>query len=481
MFESVVTLLGVLLHLAAISWLLVMERRNPTATLAWLLAIIFLPVVGILLFLAFGATRSRRIARHSREAESRVAEVLERYSVREHIAGSGPGGLGQRTLSLVNLADRLATTPASRGNLVRILPSAAAAYREIIRSIRGAEDHIHVLFYIVRPDRAGKALRDRLVRRAREGIRVRVLCDAVGSLSLPPGFWDPLRAAGGQAALFRKAFSLYARIRHQDRVDFRNHRKIVVVDGQVGFTGGINVGLEYLGLSEDTGPWRDTQVALSGPAVLSLQRTFAEDWCATTDELIDDARYFPEPREAGGSTVQIVDSGPDRKWSPISLVLTHAMALSRRRLWITSPYFVPGPAVENAMVSAALRGVDVRLLVPERSDSLLATLAGRTWYRPLLEAGVRIYLYERGFVHAKTMVVDSWAGTIGSANMDMRSFHLNFELNAFLYDREVVEELAGQFRSDLRHCSEVDLEEERAVGIPARLARNAARLLSPLL
>jgi len=274
--------------------------------------------------------------------------------------------------------------------------------------------------------------------------------------------------------------SPWRRRRHY-RVDFRNHRKIVVVDGRIGFTGGINVGTEYLGRDPTLGKWRDTHVRLEGPAALSLQTTFAEDWFSATGDLLDTARYFPPEPGNGDAVVGVVDSGPDRTWSPISYVYGQAIALARERVWITSPYFVPGPDLEMTLIGAALRGVDVRLLLPGISDSWLVQQAARSYYRRFLEAGVRIFEYKRGFVHAKTMVVDSWVGTVGSANMDTRSFQLNFELNAFVYGERFADELADHYRADLRHAAEVDLEQARHVRYPVRLLRSVARLLSPLL
>ncbi|MCA9542542.1 MAG: cardiolipin synthase, partial [Myxococcales bacterium] len=210
---------------------------------------------------------------------------------------------------------------------------------------------------------------------------------------------------------------------------------------------------EYLGLDPSIGRWRDTHVQLEGPAVLALQKVFAEDWLHATGELLQDPGYYPNFEPAPGDCiVQVLDSGPDRRWSPIAYYQNHMFALARERLWITSPYFIPSPSLEEALVSAALRGVDVRLLVPAKSDHRLVTLASSSYYPNLIEAGIRIFEYERGFVHAKTTVVDDWVASVGSANMDLRSFHLNFELNAFVYGEAFVRDLAEQFERDLEHA-----------------------------
>jgi cardiolipin synthase len=467
-------------HLAVIFGFLLTERRSPTATLAWLMVLLFLPLVGLLIYFVLGATRANRIRKKSESVATRIDDVLSRHGVsgkmREH--GAIPQ-LDPSTRALVALGRRTTSLPASYGNRATILDSAAATYRAIMRGIDDAEDHIHVEYYIIQPDRIGRALRDRLVRRAADGLAVRVLCDAVGSSKLPSNFWAPLEEAGGQAAVFNP---IRFRIRRRDRVDFRNHRKIVVFDGKVGLTGGINMGREYLGLDPEIGKWRDSHISIGGPAVLGLQQTFAEDWLFTTGELLDDLRYYPNFTEVHGTQiVDIIDSGPDRQFSSVHQIFFQSIALSQKRVWVTSPYFVPDPVIEESLIAAALRGVDVRLLVPFKSDVPIISMASRSYYPRLLEAGVRIFEYERGFVHAKTLVVDEWVGTIGSANMDIRSFKLNFEVNAMVYGAEFARELAGQFLEDLKFSREITAEAVAQTGYTRRLAQAFARLLSPLL
>jgi len=476
-------ILGALLvvgHGAAVVAVLLAERRQPTATLAWLLALILLPGLGLLLYLLIGRTHSRRIAETSRGASQALAGLRER--LRPYYLG--PDDLARcdaRTRSLVKLGQSLATLPASGRNAVEILVDGAATYDAMQAASESAADHLHVEFYIIQPDVAGRRLRDVLVERARAGVEVRVLYDAVGSMGLDAGFWTPLAAAGGRAAAFHPVLDVAAAFRRPERIDFRNHRKIVVADGHVGFTGGINVGREYLGLDPDHGEWRDTHARIAGPAVLSLQAAFAEDWLIATGELLEAPRYFPEPRTEGDCLVQIVDSGPDRTWSAISQIHTHAIALADERVWLTNPYFVPSQALEEALIAAALRGVDVRLLVPSRSDSRLVTWASASYFPRLIRAGVRVFAYERGFLHAKSMAVDSWVATIGSANLDMRSFHLNFELNAFVFGGRFADDLAARFEQDLGHAREVTAADVARQGYGRRILHAGARLFSPLL
>jgi cardiolipin synthase len=477
---ALVLLASFAVHASVVVSVLLTEGRKPTATLAWVLTITFLPVIGILLYLAIGTTRSARALTERTDLRPRLRARLESLAsdaaTRVH-----EDALDARTQAMVHLGSRLATAPASSGNRVAMLVDADATYRAMTEAIDAARDHVHVEFYIIQPDAVGEGLRDRLTQRARDGVEVRVLVDAVGSAALPRSFWDPLVEAGGHAATFSP---VRFRFRRRDRVDFRNHRKLVIVDGRVGFTGGINIGREYLGLDPEHGDWRDTHMRIEGPAVSGLQLAFAEDWFVASGELPDADRFYPPFPVAGDSPdclVQVIDSGPDRSFSPMEHFHLQAIGLARERVWLTTPYFVPSDSILKALITAALRGVDVRCLLPGRSDNLLVTAAGRSYYSVLLQAGVRIFEYQRGFAHAKSMLVDTWMGTVGSANMDLRSFLLNFELNAFVYDATFVQAMADQFRIDLGHAAEVDEARIAARGFGTRVVQSAARLASPLL
>ncbi len=472
---------AVIVHIGVIGSVLLSRRRDPSATLAWILFVVLAPVIGVIAYLTIGRTRMRRTVRRSGRAEERVRRILSRHDVHNRLLEPGDGTMDPRTASQIALGNAMASTPASQGNAARVLNGAAATYREIIRALEGATDHIHVEFYIIQPDMVGTSLRDRLARRAAAGIEVRVLCDAVGSMGLPLDFWAPLQNAGGTVSYFSPVLRFFTRLRRRDRVDFRNHRKIVVADGRVGFTGGINVGKEYLGLDPNIGEWRDTHIRIEGPAALSLQQAFLQDWLLTTGEALDGERYFPNCGEQGECVVQVIDSGPDQRWAAMELYYAQAIALARERVWITNPYFIPSRPIAAALTVAALKGMDVRLLLPAKSDNMLVRQASRSYYEELLAAGVRVFEYERGFVHAKTMVVDRWVATVGSANMDMRSFNLNFELNAFIFGEAVCRDIADRFRDDLRRSTEVTYERERNTRLPKRLVRSVARLLSPLM
>lgn len=467
-------------QLAVVFGFVLLERREPNATLAWILGVVLLPVLGVLLYLFFGL--QRRVRRHRKAA--RVARTMRAVYHRWQVARKARGErarVPQRVKALVDLG-AAAGTYACADNAVGLLVNGAHTYAAMRGAIDDAKDHVHVQFYIIQPDETGRGLLELLVAKARAGVEVRVLCDGLGSFSLPDDFWEPLRAAGGKAAVFAPV-RFAPLIRTRDHVNFRNHRKVLVVDGRVGLTGGINIGREYLGLDPDIGEWRDTHVRIEGPAVLGMQQTFAEDWLVSTEELLDGERYFPEPTEppAGGATVQVIGSGPDRPWAIIHHLHFLAIAQSQRRVWITTPYFVPDRVLQTALVTAALRGVDVRLLLPRRSDNRLVDWASRYYYAELLEAGVRIYEYRAGFLHAKTMVVDDWFATVGSSNMDIRSFQLNYEINAFVYDEAATKALMEQFAADLALAEPVEATWAAELSYARRLLYGFAGLLSPLL
>lgn len=488
---------GIALHAAVVVSILMGQRRQPTATLAWLLTVTLIPFAGALLYVIIGRTRTARFVRRTRRAAELLRAVFEERGSRSWQPDSDAPDLDERTSDMLALGERLGSVRASLGNRVEMLVNGPAFYRSLYESVSEAERQIHVQFYIIQPDETGTSLRDRLTEAAGRGIEVRVLYDAVGSSSLDDAFWQPLVDAGGTVFAFNPVSIFTSAFRRRDRIDFRNHRKLVVVDGRIGFAGGINIGREYLGLDPEIGHWRDTHLRLEGPAVLSLQEVFALDWRIGCDEKAAFGSWFVTPVVTDeGALVQIVDSGPDSEWSPVEQIYFQAIASARERVWLTTPYFVPSPAIEAALVAASMRGLDVRLLVPMKADSLVIDLASRSYFGHLLHAGVRVFLYEgfrrrrfargrnserKGFLHAKTMVVDSWMGTIGSANMDMRSFRLNFELNAFVYDRSLCDQMARQFELDLAQASEYTLESAAKTSYPSRLAQQSARLMSPLL
>lgn len=472
----------VVAQLGLIFGFVLLERRHPAATMAWILAIGLLPGLGVFLYLTVGRRHMTRQSKRTEIVASRVNAAFMALDPLDRLADDRPA-CSARTAQLITLGTHVGTLPALPNNRCTLLTNGPGAYRAIFQSIATATEHIHVLFYAIHDDSMGHSLRERLCERASEGIDVRVLTDGVGSFGLPGDFWQPLVDVGGACAQFSPV-GLLTRFRRKARINFRNHRKIVVIDGGVGFLGGMNIGAEYLGRGANQVHWRDTHMRVEGPAVIALQRTFAEDWLWATGEVLD-AQVFRFGNRKGeadaGSLVQIVDSGPDRRWRRLERLYVQAIAEAKERVWITSPYFIPSIVMDEALTTAALRGVDVRLLLPHTSDHPIVALASRATFPNLLESGVRIFEYHPGFVHAKTMVVDDWVCAIGSANMDNRSFRLNFEVSAFIYDKGVTDALAQDFREDLDGSREVSLMEVNAVSYGRRIAQSLARLFSPLL
>ncbi len=482
-------------HSVALFGFVLVERREPGSALAWVLTLVFLPGVGLLLWLVLGPQRRVRKARRRSALGRRTVKLLEEWAIEPQEAADAVAE--PEAQAMIRLGTRLATVPPTRGNSCEALIDGMATYDAMLTAIAEAADHVHVQFYIIREDEEGQRLIAGLAARAAAGVTVRAMVDHIGSHGLSDAFWAPLLEAGGQMTTFGRP-GIDLRLSDGGRFDFRNHRKIVVVDGRIGFCGGINIGREYLGADREIGRWRDTHVRIEGPAVIGLQAAFVLDWHTSGGDEIVGERIFPPPPEepVGPSVVHVIDSGPDRSWSPMRHLYLQAAALARYRLWLTSPYFVPDQAMLQALIGAALRGVDVRLLVPRRSDNRLVTWASHSYFRQLLEAGVRIYAYDAarrrrfrlrpadkrpGMVHAKTLVVDAWLATIGSTNMDLRSFELNYEIDALVYGEVFATAMAQQFERDLDSTERVRLAAVKGWGHIRRLKNGLARLLSPLL
>jgi cardiolipin synthase len=458
---------------------IVMDRREAGATLAWILVIAFLPYLGAGLFFLIGRTRVWRRRRKRGRAHSEFQRLLDGLPRTAAACDASarlpelPGAAGE----IARVGACLGGSPVLPNNLVEVLIDGERTYELMVEAMAGARHHVHLMSYIFRDDPAGARFRDALIERARAGVAVRLLVDGVGSHGLSRRFLRPLREAGGRFARFMPVLPL----RPHWRPTLRNHRKILVVDGHVGFTGGLNIGDEYRGRKKKFAPWRDTHLRLEGSAALRLQEIFLEDWLFATDEDVVDAAYFPETPEAAGDLVQVVESGPDQDHGAIHAVFFTAISQARRRVFITTPYFVPDLAVLMALKTAVWRGVDVRILVPGKSDLPLVRLAGRSYYRELLEAGVKIYEHRPGMLHAKTMVVDGAWSTVGSSNMDIRSFRLNFEANVLVFGETVGRRMEEIFLADLARAKLVELESLRRKPVRARFFEAVARVLSPAL
>jgi len=450
---------------------IILQRRESGATLAWILAIVLVPFLGLLAFWVFGTTRLHLRRRKRRKVEKRLEPALSMLLTRTVKQESGM----DLHLSFLHLAEKLDEIGPQSGNAVELYRDGPVAFDALEAAFERAEHHVHLVYYIWEGDSTGGRLRDALARAAARGVEVRLLIDDVGSRSTRREFFTNLRDAGGRVERFLPVNPL----NRQLALNNRNHRKIVVVDGRIGFTGGMNVGDPYAGLSS---PWLDLHARMQGPVVHSLQEVFCQDWYhATGDDLVN-PEYFPEVSEAGNVWAQILASGPaDERWRAIHTFLFAAITLAHKRIWIETPYFVPDAPMTMALQTAALRGVDVRLLLPGKSDHPLVLNAGRSFLDELISAGVRVFEIHGAMPHAKTATIDGVFSTLGSANMDQRSFRLNFEANAFFFGAEVALELERDFLGLCDRAVEVTEKSRREVSRGVRLIEGMARVLAPIL
>jgi cardiolipin synthase len=461
--------------------LVLVRRKEPSSTIAWILVLVFLPPLGAILFLMFGRDRVRWPAKRKLELDA-IVRAQVAASRDEHPEGDRTSNLRVVAVSpleqaLFRIGQRLSHLRATDGNKVDVLTEGQTTYDVIGAAIDGARHHVHAQYYLIRNDATGAWFRDRLVAAARRGVTVRLLMDGFGCWALGPRWTRPLHKAGVAVGEF-----LPMRSALLQPVNLRNHRKIVVVDGETAFTGGFNVGDEYKGRMPGVGAWRDVHLRIEGPAAAELQRVFFQDWAYATGEPIDPRAYFPRavsPR--GDAKIAIVTSGPDTRTEAIHRMFFGAIVGATREVVLTTPYFVPTESLTVAMELAAMRGVDLKVVLPGRSNHRVTFHAGRSFYTDLLTAGVDIREYQPGIVHAKTLVADSQVALVGSANMDLRSFRLNFEVHALVHDASTASRLRETFEEDLAQCRRVDLGAWNARAWPYRVKEGAARLVSPLL
>lgn len=448
----------------------ILQRRESGATLAWILTIILIPFLGLLAFWIFGTTRLHMRRRKRHLIEARLAPALHELQLpvsKLSIAGLPP--------SLLKLAKNLDNVGPLSGNEIALFRKGQQAFDAIEKAIDKSHHHIHLLYYIWEPDQTGMRLRDALVRACQRGVEVRLLLDDVGSRNARQKFFQDLIKAGGQVERFLP-INPFSR---QLALNNRNHRKIVVVDGKIAFTGGMNVGDAYAGLAE---PWHDLHAQISGSVVHSLQEVFCQDWYHASAEDLVSADYFPQGTDSGDVWAQMLASGPaDERWRAIHTLFFAAINLAEKRVWIETPYFVPDPSIVMALQTAALRGVDVRLLLPSQSDHPLVLHAGRSFLDKILAAGVRVFELQGIMPHAKTVTIDGVFSTLGSANMDQRSFRLNFEANLFFYGKNVAQQLEQDFLSLCADTKEVTLESRQNIPLFQRFKEGLGRVLAPLL
>lgn len=457
------------------------ERREPRSVWTWLLLLYFVPIVGIFLYFMIGHDFHREHMFRTKEIEDAIHSAIrtQEETIRtDRFHPTDPRLRKFSDLVLFNLeaSDSVYTAD----NHVEIFTDGKKKFQALYEEILRAKKYIHIQYYIIRDDELWRSLEKALVQKARSGVEVRILYDSMGCRTMLKRRWKRLAAEGIQIGEF---FPAVLR-RLQLRINYRNHRKIVVIDGRTAFVGGFNVGREYLGLDEKFGYWRDTHLKIQGSAVLALHIRFILDWnYATKQNLFTQDEYFQEEdkRKAGREAVQIISSGPDAKEQNIRDTYLKMISKARKNIYIQTPYFIPDESVLDAIRIAAMSGVDVRLMIPCKPDHPFVYWATYSYVGDLLEAGAKCYTYNNGFLHAKGMTVDGVVSCYGTANMDIRSFKLNFEVNAVIYSAKVTEELDRRFREDLKYCTHITPYIYGQRSWMVRVKEQFSRLLSPLL
>ncbi|MGV8145420.1 MAG: cardiolipin synthase [Alkaliphilus sp.] len=459
--------------------MVLMENRSPQRTVAWLLVLIFIPVIGIIFYLYLGQNhrKKRTFIKKSKEDYELLRRLLKEQI---NLTSKGNGGirdnLGNKW-KMISLLLNSTHSPITINNTAEVLQNGEIKFKKMLEAIKSAKHHIHIEYFIIKDSDIGLEIREALIEKAEEGIEVRLIYDAVGSWKLKKSFIRSMKEAGIKVGVFLPVTLPFL----GSRLNYRNHRKILIIDGKIGFLGGINIGDEYLGKSKKMGFWRDTHLKIKGEAVYVLQVIFLMDWYFVYSEELDDEVYFPKQGYCGEKMMQIAASGPDSYWQSIHQGFFSLISGATKKIYITTPYLIPDESISMALKNAALSGIDTRIILPQKADHYTVFWASKSHYLELLEAGVKIYEYYNGFIHGKVIIVDDSFSTIGTANLDIRSFQLNFEVNAFIYDEGIAKELTESFYEDIENCVEIKIGEYKTRPLTRRILESLARLFSPIL
>ncbi|GAK06135.1 cardiolipin synthetase [Geomicrobium sp. JCM 19037] len=471
----------VFLNMILAAIIVFMERKDIHATWAWLLILMFLPFIGFVLYLILGQNLSRKRLfnwdgiekiglKDSIDAQLRTLED-NTFAFRNETE--------QNNSNLITMLLRSDGALLTQNNDIDVFTDGVDKFSELLADIATAKNHVHMQYYIFRNDLIGKRIIHLLTEKAQAGVRVRILYDDMGSRKLARKHFRELIDAGGEVGVFFPSRIPYM----NSRLNYRNHRKIVVIDGSIGYVGGFNVGDEYLGRTKKFGYWRDSHLRIRGSSVKALQTRFILDWnqASKAHEIHYDDLYFPPVKSRGDIAAQIVSSGPDTEAEEIKNGYIKLITSARESVYIQTPYLIPDSSLLDALRIAALAGKDVRIMIPNKPDHIFVYWATYSYMGELLKTGVRFFIYDAGFIHAKMIVVDRSVGSIGTANIDVRSFRLNFEVNAFMYHAALGEKLAAIFENDLLHCSEMTAQRYHDRSLYIRFKESVSRLLSPIL
>ena len=463
--------LNILIIVVLVSIILmeVAENGQPIRTLAWIMLLVFLPVVGLVLYFFFGRDRKNR--RMVGAGDMDRLQALSESSMDGLVCREPP----ERYRNLITLLQTAGKALPVGGNEARVYTDFRAMYADLLADLEAARHHIHFQFFKFEDDEFGHRIEEILVRKAQEGVEVRLQIDDLANLTRRKFFRRMAQEGVMVRSFLRVRFFLMS------DTNYRNHRKNVVIDGRVGYIGGMNIAKRYA-VGIRNGIWRDTHIRVAGPVVAQMQTAFLVDWKFSSRQLLDRSVYFPKVEPAGNLLMQVAASGPMGEFRVIMQAILRIFSESRSYVYVQTPYFIPNEPLGAALRNAALSGVDVRLIIPRRDDvNFIVTLAARSYIKDLLVAGVKVYLYEKGFMHAKTVVSDESVFSVGSTNFDIRSFEQNFEINAFIYDHDMAVRMREAFLHDLEGCTQVNPEEWAKRSRLTRLGESFARLFSPLL
>lgn len=457
------------------------EKRDVTATWAWLLTLTMLPGIGFIIYFFIGKKMTPEqiydLKTQKSLGMSELAEFQKEMLEEEELLDTVPEEENRVNTAILLLESNESIL--TRGNKVEIIADGDEKFNRFIEDIKNAQEHIHLLYYTFRSDSLGKKIMAALEERAAAGVEVLIVYDALGCRGNDPKFFARLESLGGQAKVFFGSHIPFVNL----RMNYRNHRKILVVDGKIAYMGGFNIGNEYLGLGP-LGNWRDTHLRIQGNAVLTLQSRFFMDWNAVVpkDERIKyEDCYFPISPKMGDTTMQIAASGPENDIQAIKMGFIKMISQAKKSIYIQTPYFIPDMSVHEIIMIAAMSGVEVNIMIPSKPDHPFVYRATEYFAKDVLEYGANVYIYEDGFFHSKVMVVDDEIATVGSANMDVRSFRLNFEINSFIYDPDIAKELVDNFKLDIEKSKKVDLDYFEKQSRWRKFKQQFSRLLSPIL
>ena len=453
--------------------IVILENRQPAKTIAWLLVLVLLPVVGLVFFYFFGQN-----IRKERFIGRKTFDLLTKVMLHES-SYCPPELLKPKYERLIKLNEWKNRAILTAGNETQLITSGEDFVLELLRAIYAAKKHIHLETYIIEDDAAGRLIRDALVDRVRDGLEVRLLYDDVGCWNVPNEFFQSFTEGGVHVQAFLPV--KFPSLTH--RINYRNHRKVCVIDGGTGFIGGMNIAVRYMNRGNLI--WRDQHMKITGDAVSSLQRIFVCDWYFMSNTLLKDPKYFPQHDSTAaftqGAMMQIVAANPVSRYPEIMYSITWAIQHATHYLYIQTPYFLPTEPVIQALQTASMSGVDVKLMIPEKPDAFWLRWGNDSYISAMLRAGVRIFAYQNGFLHSKSIVSDDDWCTVGSSNMDFRSFENNFEANAFIYDADTALQVKAVFMEDLTHCTEIHLDEWKKRPTLNRCLESLTRIFSPLL